>query len=87
MPPIALPYMALMALLRWIAILVSAVLLVSLHRHGDLGRKSLAVHVFWFAVAAWLQCFASSASLSAMGLLLQTVLAVYLILRWRFNAV
>lgn len=85
--PIALPYMALMALLRWVAVLISAVLLVSLYWDGGLGRTSVTVHLSWFAVAAWLQFFAASASLSAMGLVLQTVLAIYLILRWRFNAV
>jgi hypothetical protein len=76
-----------MALLRWMAVLVSAVLLADFYRNGALLGKSLAIHVSWFAAAAWLQFFASSAALSATGLLLQTVLAVYLILRWKFAVI
>jgi hypothetical protein len=69
------------------AVLVSAVLLVSLYQDGALFGKSLAIHVSWFAAAVWLQFFASSAALSTTGLLLQTVLAVYLILRWKFSTI
>jgi len=56
-------------------------------REGTLLGKSLAIHVSWFAAAVWLQFFASSAALSAAGLVLQTVLAVYLILRWKFSVI
>lgn len=83
---IASPYLALMAALRWMAVLVSAVLLVSLYREGNLGGPSLAVHVSWFAAAVGLQFLGPSAMYSAAGLLLQAVLAVYLIIRWKMSS-
>jgi hypothetical protein len=85
--PIVLAYSALMALLGWLALLVSAVLLVTFARDGSLAGKSLAIHVCWFVAAAGLQFFGASAGTSAAGRLLQTILAVYLILRWKFSSI
>lgn len=67
----------------WVAAITSAVLLVVLSQLGELGPPSLAVLSCWFLVAAYLQFGASSDIMGAVGLLLQTTLAVYLILRWK----
>lgn len=75
--------MLLVPYIVWLAVITSAVLLVGLWQLGDLGQVSLAVLPGWFLVAAYLQFGTSSGMLSAVGLLLQTTLAVYLILRWK----
>ena len=67
----------------WLAVITSAVLLVGLWQLGELGPLSLAVLPAWFLVAAYLQFGSSSGMLNAVGLVLQTGLAVYLILRWK----
>lgn len=60
------------------------VLLAALFALGDLlSPRVLAMVVPWFGLAAYWQFFGASASASAAGLALQTVLAIYLILRWR----
>lgn len=69
----------------WLAVITSAVLLVGLWQLGELGPSSLAVLPGWFLVAAYLQFGTSSGMLNAAGLLLQTTLAVYLILRWKVS--
>jgi hypothetical protein len=67
----------------WLAVITSAVLLVVLWQLGELGPPGLAVLSGWFLVAAYLQFGTSSGMATAVGLLLQTTLAVYLILRWK----
>ena len=65
----------------WLALLTSAVLLILLWA-DDLGPRSRRVLPAWFLIAAYLQVFGGSAG-AAAGLALQTLLAVYLIVRWR----
>jgi len=69
----------------WLAAITSAVLLAVLWNLGELGRRSLAVLLGWFLLAGYCQFLAGSAVVSAVGLLLQTLLAIYLILRWRLS--
>ena len=69
--------------LTWLAAMVSGVLLASLWYLGELRRYSGAALVGWFVIAAYIQFFGGSPVLSAVGLLLQTILAVVLSLRWK----
>lgn len=69
----------------WLAAITSAVLLAVLWNLGELGRRSLAVLLGWFLLAGYCQFLAGSTVVSAVGLLLQTLLAIYLILRWRLS--
>ncbi len=72
--------------LAWLAAFVSAGLLVALWLCEDLGRAALALLGTWFVVAAYCQFFAASALVAALGVGGQTVLAIYLIVRWRLAA-
>ena len=67
----------------WVAIVTSVVLLAALFAFGDLAPRVLAILIAWCGVAAYCQFFGASAAVSAAGLALQTILAIYLILRWR----
>lgn len=67
----------------WVAIVTSVVLLAALFALGELSPRALAILIAWCGAAAYGQFFGSSAAVSAAGLALQTLLAVYLILRWR----
>lgn len=69
-----------------VAVTASAVLLVALRWTGDLEGRSFSVLLGWFGAAAGLQFIVRSPALALAGLLLQTVLAVYLMLKWRFSA-
>ena len=71
--------------LAWIAPGTSAVLLVFLWSLGELGPRALAVLVGWFLLAGYCQFFSGSAVAAAAGLALQTILAVYLLFRWRLH--
>jgi hypothetical protein len=71
--------------LAWLAPITSAVLLTLLWNLGDLGRGTLAVLLAWFLLAGWCQFLAGSAVVAAAGLLLQTILAIYLIFRWKLS--
>ena len=75
--------MTLFPFLAWLAVVTSAALLASLYASGDLGRGSLSLMLGWSLVAAYCQFFGASAAIAAGGLALQTVLAVYLIIRWK----
>jgi hypothetical protein len=72
--------------LAWIAVIASATLLAMLWSTGDLSRWSLPVLVAWCLTAAGLQFFGPSAAYAAVGLLLQTLLALYLMLKWKLSA-
>lgn len=72
--------------LAWLATITSAVLLIVLWNLGELRPPSLGVLLGWFLVAAYCQFLGGSAVLRAVGLLFQTILAVYLILRWRLSS-
>jgi hypothetical protein len=69
--------------LAWLAMVFSAVLLAMSWAQGGLRRRHAAVLVSWFLVGAHCQFFSASALVSAVGLALQTLLAVYLVIRWR----
>ena len=67
----------------WAAIVTSVVLLAVLFALGGLSTRGLAILALWCGVAAYCQFFGASAAVSAAGLVLQTLLAISLILRWR----
>jgi hypothetical protein len=69
----------------WLAALTSAVLLIALWNIGDLSPRRLAVLLGWFLTAGYCQFLGASALVGAAGLLLQTMLAIYLIVRWRLS--
>ena len=70
----------------WLAAITSAVLLAVLWHFGELGRRSRVVLLGWFLVAGYCQFFAVSPVVGAIGLLLQTLLAICLILRWKLSS-
>lgn len=70
----------------WLAAITSVVLLVVLWNLGDLRFRTAALLTAWFLVAAYCQFFAGSASVGAVGLALQTALAVTLLIRWKWIA-
>ena len=70
----------------YLAPITSAVLLLMLGSAGELRwRAGLAVVVI-FAAAVYCQLFGPSALIAAAGLGLQTLLAIYLLVRWRLGA-
>lgn len=77
--------MALYFKLFWFPAGVSAVLLAWCWREGQLSGRSGWTLVAWFTVAAALQGLVSSTAAWVVGLLLQTALAVTLLVRSRFE--
>ena len=71
--------------LAWLAAITSAVLLIVLWRLGELRRLSVGVLLGWFLLAAYCQFLAASAIVGSVGLLFQTILAIYLMLRWKLS--
>lgn len=71
--------------LAWLAAITSGVLIVVLWTSGGLGQRVGSVLVGWFLVAAFCQFLGASASSTTSGLVLQTILAIYLILRWKVS--
>lgn len=71
--------------IAWLAPLTSAGLLIGLWFVGDLRARLLAVLVGWFLIAVYCQFWWGSAVVAAIGLLAQTLLAIYLLLRWRLG--
>jgi hypothetical protein len=69
-----------------LATAVSVAFIVMLWFSGDLRPRGGVVVVVWFVAAAWCQFVGGSAALSATGLVLQTLLAIGLIARWRLTA-
>lgn len=69
--------------LTGLAAMTSAVLIITLTVLGEFSRLGLVVHIGWFLVAAYCQFLAPTVWASTLGLALQTVLAVYLVVRWR----
>lgn len=69
----------------WLAALTSIALLIVLWRSGDIGQIEAPVLAVWFVAAAGVQVFSDSFLASKIALALQTVLAVYLIIRWRIS--
>jgi hypothetical protein len=77
---VILPYV------RLLAALTSASLLFVLWYLGELRPRIAIVLAGWFSIAGYCQFFTASAAVAAVGLLAQTVLAIYLLLRWRLSA-
>ena len=70
----------------WLAPITSAVLLIVLYTLGDLTARGFAFLLGGFLVAGYCQFFSGSLSVGAAGLLLQTLVAIALILRWKRGA-
>lgn len=66
-----------------IAIVTSAMCLMILWWFADVRFRAMAVFLGWLLVAAYLQFFTLAPVVNAVGLLLRTILAITLILRWR----
>ena len=71
----------------WLALITSIVLLAALFWLGDLRSRTLVALGVWWIVAAYAQLFGRTPNVAAAGLGLQTILSVYLIIRWRLNSV
>ena len=71
--------------LGWSATITSIVLLIALWNLDQLGQRSLLCLIAWFLVAAYCQFLAASTVVGTAGLVLQTILAIYLILRWKLS--
>ena len=72
--------------IAWLATVTSAVLLILLWILGEVRRRDVALLAGGFVLAAYCQFAAGSPVVAAVGLILQTILAVYLLLRWRVGA-
>jgi hypothetical protein len=72
--------------LPWLAAIVSGVLLVALWVECELSGRGGTILIAWFLVAAYCQFFTLSAGVSVAGLALQTILAIYLIIRWKIQS-
>ena len=71
--------------LAWIAAGTSLVLLVALRIFGEMRPGSFAPLVGAFLVAAYGQFISSSDLMNKVGLVLQTILAVYLVVRFKLG--
>jgi hypothetical protein len=69
----------------WIALLTSVGFLIMLWTAGELAPGLGAVLVGCLLAAGYCQFFGPSVVVSAIGLVLQTLLAVYLIVRWKLT--
>jgi hypothetical protein len=69
--------------LAWLAAILSLVYLFVLWRFGDLRRSVLLILSAWFLVAAYLQFLSSTLMSVAIGVALQTLLAIFLMVRFR----
>ena len=67
----------------WLATATSATLLIVNWRTGELSPGALLVLLAWFAVAVCCEFGAFSSGVSTTGLVLQTILAIVLLVRWR----
>lgn len=67
----------------WLAALTSITLLIVMWQGSDLGRIEAPVLAAWFGAAAAAQGFSESFLAARLALAAQTVLAAYLIIRWR----
>lgn len=70
----------------WIAIVTSTSLLAILWGFGDMDARQGVVLSVWLLIAGYLQFFGESMATVAVGLALQTMLALYLILYWKLRA-
>jgi hypothetical protein len=73
-------------LIGWLAAATSLVTLIMLAAAGELRPRSGTVWIALFLIAAYLQFFSGLALVRAVGLGLQTLLAIVLIVRWQLSA-
>jgi hypothetical protein len=78
--------MGLLSFLAPLAILTSIVVLVLLVAMGDVGPRGGAVLACFLLAAGYAQFLGGSMLVVVAGLGCQTVLAIYLIVRWRLAA-
>ena len=71
--------------LAWIAAITSLVLLVVLWFFGDSRRRTLVLPIGCFVGALLCQFLGGSPTVGAAGLVVQTMLAIYLMFRWRLR--
>lgn len=69
--------------LGWLAVTTSAALLSLLWYLGELRPVGGGMLLGWFLLAGYLQFFGGAALVEAAGLAGQTILAIFLILRWK----
>ncbi len=69
--------------LAWLAAATSAALLVMLYAAGELEGRGFGILSLWFVVAAYCQFLGATAVIATSGLVLQTVLAICLVIRWK----
>ena len=70
----------------YLAAVTSVVLLVALYWSADLPTRTGASLAVIFAAATYCQFFGPSDLIAALGLGVQTILAIYLLVRWRLSA-
>ena len=79
-----------LAVLAWIPPMVSAVLLgtlwVAFWIVGEGSLRNLGPLTAWFLVAVYLQLFAGSLAFTTTGLVLQVILAIYLIIQVKLRS-
>ena len=75
--------MLLVVFLSWLAMATSIVVLVMLAAAGDLNLRTGIVPGVLILLAGYAQFFSHSPLVAAAGLGLQTLTAVYLLVRWR----
>jgi len=71
--------------LAGVAAFTSVVLLIVIGKFGDLKRGTLTIFLVWFLVAGYCQFFGGSPVAGAVGLALQTLLAIGLLTYWKLN--
>jgi hypothetical protein len=76
----------LISFLAPLAIVTSIATLVLLVAMGDVGRRGAVMFAAWLLAAGYAQFFGPSMAVSVVGLGFQTLLAIYLIVRWRLAA-
>lgn len=78
--------MLLFPFLGYLAILTSIVMLVMLIAIGEVGLRAGVLLAGLLLAAGYAQFFEDSIIVSTVGLGCQTMLAIYLIVRWRLTA-
>ncbi len=77
--------MLLFPLAAWIAIVTSGVVLAVLWASGEVAWRHGSVALAWLLVAGYCQFVAGSTAVRPIGLVLQTLLAIYLLVRWKLS--
>jgi hypothetical protein len=72
-------------LVVWLAPATSVVLLIVLWTCGEVSRRQGVVLLCWLLVAGYCQFSGRSVLVTSVGRVLQTFLAIYLVLRWKLT--